>query len=607
MGDALRHHGEAGEIYAEPQGAVVLGTRGGSLEKRGHLVMAADLRLDNRRDLLMQLPVLSPAASCTEIVLTAWERWGENCLTRLEGRFSIILWDELARRLYCASDFLASRPLFYFHREREYLAVATEPRALMVAGAPCELNLRKFALLGTLLGAARDEETAFQGISALKASTILSFDSEHLKLRSYWSTDSLGRMEGPKTDTEWIEACRHAFDEAVKCRLPSSGEFTLLLSGGLDSSAVAVTVARITGQPLQAASSVCGSETEPVQDERRYISLLGETIKPNWVTCDSAGPFDDLGRLVWLTASPLATSRHYVYANLAGATSNRVLLEGNLGEWGPTHPGTGYLAAALLKGQIFPVIKECLALSRAGEGSLGRVVWRELIRPFVPPGILQAVGRGPQVGGLPLKADFMREILGAELDEAVHWTRALVSPGADPRRSITRLISVAFGQLSGRFVGDERYDRRFPFQDRRLLDVCLSAPPLTHIRGGYRRSQIREMMKDRLPDGIRLRRDKHPFSPGYTAHYESQRGYLRSFLESIPQGHFARSVLDLDEIARLIQRPAQGPRDGRALHLVPLSIYTLVFLLNFHRFSDPLKDRGFDWIQPLPPRESGSD
>lgn len=583
MGQAL---GNLGGRYEDPERKAILGARGGVFAREGPLVLVGTLRLDNRRD-------LPPAATEAQVVLAAWRRWGEDALARLEGSFALALWDEAERRLWCATDFLASRPL-YFRHDGGRLAVASEPRALLAAGAPCRLNLRKFALMGTLFGAARDDETLFKGIRALRAATLLRFDAGGLRIRPYWSADRLGRITGPRSDGEWVEACREAFDEAVRCRMPAEGPCTVMLSGGLDSSAVAATVADLAGRPAQAVSSVFREG----EDERGFVRLLGDRVRPRFVTCEGRGPFDDLGRLVWRNGSPLATSRHYVYSALAEAAGGGVLLDGILGEFGPSDHGRGWLAAALTRGQALPALREVLHLARAGEGSPVSVAWRELVRPFLPWRLLRALGRGGETGLLPLRPTFMREVLRSELDEALRWTGRVVNPGPDPRVRLRRIVASAVGGFAGRFVGDEAVEVSYPFLDRRLLDVCLSAPPLLRVRGGLRRSLLRAMMTGRLPDGIRLRRDKGPFSPGYAVHYESQRGRVPAFLDAIPPGHLAREALDLEAAARIAARPPSGPADPGALFLVPSTVYAAVFLENFPRFADAGDDQGRAWEQP---------
>src|SRR5690242_6649148 len=94
------------------------------------LTIVADVRLDNREDLIVQLRLPSPQArqlSDAEILLECLDRWGDGAVPRLAGDFAFALWDTFAQRLLLARDFLGQRPLHY-HRSGAFFAFSSMPK-----------------------------------------------------------------------------------------------------------------------------------------------------------------------------------------------------------------------------------------------------------------------------------------------------------------------------------------------------------------------------------------------------------------------------------------------------------------------------------------------
>ena len=86
--------------------------------QRDDLVITADARLDNREELAGLLGLDSHGLSLlgdSELILLAYEKWGEQCVTRLLGDFAFAIWDKRKQQLFCAVDFARSRPICYYN------------------------------------------------------------------------------------------------------------------------------------------------------------------------------------------------------------------------------------------------------------------------------------------------------------------------------------------------------------------------------------------------------------------------------------------------------------------------------------------------------------
>ena len=153
MTRAMAHRGPDG-VHHFVRGSVAVGhcmlatTPENLVEKQPHssededLVLVMDGRVDNRNELRSELRARSVTLrfrTDAELVLRAYETWGEKCLSRIEGDFAIAIWDERKRQLFCARDRTGNRP-FYYWRTADHYIFATDLHALLaLPGLPLSL------------------------------------------------------------------------------------------------------------------------------------------------------------------------------------------------------------------------------------------------------------------------------------------------------------------------------------------------------------------------------------------------------------------------------------------------------------------------------------
>ena len=205
-------------------------------------VVVSDSRLDNRDELARTLRL--PAANLdlvgdAELLLAAWQKWGEGCAERLLGDFVFAIWDRRSRTLFCARDVMGVRPLYYHHTPDKRFVLASETTAVLTQPVPAELNEGRIAdaIVRELEGIDKTS-TFFQSVVRLPPAHWLLLKNGELRIHEYW--DPLVEEPGnvPATDDEWVDALRSTLQEAVRCRLRSSGRVGSMLSGGVDSSAI---------------------------------------------------------------------------------------------------------------------------------------------------------------------------------------------------------------------------------------------------------------------------------------------------------------------------------------------------------------------------------
>ena len=214
--------------------------------KTGDLTITADARIDNRDELFSTLNFNGrPRETITdsEIILAAYEKWGEKCPEKLLGDFSFAIWDKRKQIVYCARDPIGIKPFYYYFKEGKF-RWSSEPKAIFEDNTiPKEPNLPLICLY--LLNRFDErEETLYKDVYRLPPSHFMVLENGQLRKGQYWDIDPNYSIRY-KTDEEYAEHFLSLFKEAVKVRLRSHGPVGALLSGGLDSSSIVCTAQKL--------------------------------------------------------------------------------------------------------------------------------------------------------------------------------------------------------------------------------------------------------------------------------------------------------------------------------------------------------------------------
>ena len=211
----------------------------------GEIVNAADLRRE-----LEAAGHRFSSRSDTEVLVHGWEEWGRDLASRLRGMFAFAVWDGERRQLYLARDRFGIKPLYYA-RDDLLFAFASSARAVLAALPGLERRLDPEALDQLFnVGFVAAPRSIFSGICRLPAAHALLVSHDHQELIRYW------RLELPPPDAAGAvdragstEVVRARIRDAVATWSASDVPIAALISGGLDSAAVAVLLRDLSGSP----------------------------------------------------------------------------------------------------------------------------------------------------------------------------------------------------------------------------------------------------------------------------------------------------------------------------------------------------------------------
>jgi asparagine synthase (glutamine-hydrolysing) len=578
--------GVEGGLFVQAAPAA-LGARHADLviHRDGSGLFAAVARLDNREELGDALGLASgELAGETDAVLIRRmdERWGDAGLARCLGAFAYASWDAHARRLTLARDCLGHRPLF-FHRGPRCVVFATTLRALLafpeVPRAIDEIELANFLALN----AGAEFRTLYRGIERVPSRTVVAIDADGMRHRKYWSPN----LDAPPLarEEDYVERARELLDLAVASATRDTPHVTIATSGGLDSSAIAATAARLG----RAESITCVTLVPPAdlwvdvgshhyRDERPKVEALARMhpgLRLVFIVDDRVHPRDrDDTRFFAGTGlpflGPVAQSEAMYLRDAIAGRDPRVLLVGTYGNFGLTWDGKFSLAALLGAHQWRGFVRELRATAREGDRSLVRTFAGDVVMRVGPIWARRAVhrlrGRDPDSVAYysVLNPGFIAETGLARRWREQGFDPWLAPPGSDSAhlRASRMFDQNQHGRDMRALVGQiEGHEIRDPHADRRLLEFALSVPEPMFRREGVPRSFARKVLADRLPREIV---DERRRGAGPMAWYRvlgERRTEMAGELERLEGSPLARRLIDLPRLKRLM---AQWPKDEHA-------------------------------------------
>jgi asparagine synthase (glutamine-hydrolysing) len=549
MRDSLEHRGpdDAG-YYLAP--GVALGSRRLSiidLSERGHMPMSTS---DNRfcivyngevynfrelRRLLEGRGYTFRSNTDTEVVLALYALEGAAMLDRLNGMFAFAIWDNVERTLFLARDRLGVKPLYYtVHKNRLYFA--SEEKALFAAGIRREFDPQVWDELLHFRYVA-GEHTPFRGVLRLRPGHYMRWHQGQLQVRRWWNLAERARSlrEGLPHDVEqWFQ---ETFDSAVDLRRISDVPVGVLLSGGLDSSSVAASLASHEGGS-PASFTVCFAEVG--YDE----GPIARDVANRWGLehHELQVPASDLLSLLreasWLNDEPLVhrNDPHLLAISRFAKSRVTVLLSG---EGGDELLG-GYIRYRPLQNpRLLTMARPLLPRLASMFNFSGRL---RKLADFLALGSNDQIALFNSCELLPdTVARHQTEEPRFRFREEVLSEARLLYPGDFLRQAMysdqhTFLCSIL--DRNDRMTMGASIECRVPFLDYRMVETLAALPSRQLFKGRGGKPLLRSYARRRLPSSV-LKHRKWGFGVPWSAYLRSE-PELREQVSNLPRLSFIR-------------------------------------------------------------------
>ncbi|MBQ1766557.1 MAG: amidotransferase 1, exosortase A system-associated [Aquincola sp.] len=319
MNDSQHHRGpDEGSVFLEP--GVGFGHRRLSIidvatgqqplfNEDGSVVIVFNGEIYNYQSLIPELQALGhrfSTKSDTEVIVHAWEQWGEDCVKRFRGMFAFALWDRNQQVLFMARDRLGVKPMHYAVLDDGMLLFGSELKSLLAHGGLRRdidpLAVEEYFALGYVA----EPRTIFrQALKLPPASTLLVRRGQPIpQPKVYW--DVRFTLDSRASEAEACEELLRRLKESVKLRMIAEVPLGAFLSGGVDSSAVVATMAGLSNDPVQTCSI---SFADPQYNESEFAQRVAERYRTNHhVEQVDSDDFDLIDTLAALYDEPYADS-----------------------------------------------------------------------------------------------------------------------------------------------------------------------------------------------------------------------------------------------------------------------------------------------------------
>ncbi|GAB6179352.1 asparagine synthase (glutamine-hydrolyzing) [Desulfotomaculum defluvii] len=465
--------------------------------------------------------------SDTEVIIHAYEEYGEKCVEHFIGMFAFAIWDENKRRLFCARDRMGVKPFYYVHKPG-IIAFASEIKSLLASGLaakqPDSHGIQEYLVFQTVLG----EKTLFKDVKKLLPGHYLIVDekAELLHVEKYW--DLKYDIDYYHTEDYFVDRLKLLLEDSVKIRLRSDVALGAHLSGGLDSSTITCISSQLNvgGEKLK---TFTGAFTEGKKfDETRWARLVAEKAGVDILEIyPKAQDFlESIPKIIYHMDEPAAgpgVFPQYMVSKLA-SEHVKVVLGGQGGDEifaGYARYLVGYLEECL-KGAIEETDQraEYAATLSSIIPSLPMLQqYVPMLRNFWADGLFESQDRRyfrlmDRSGGI--KEVYNPELFGSNQNVFEEFQK--VFNGSNAKSFLNRMLYFdlkvhlpALLHVEDRTSMAWGLESRVPLLDHRIVELMASIPPNIKFKGGQPKYLFRKAIKNIVPGEIMNRKDKMGF------------------------------------------------------------------------------------------------
>lgn len=441
----------------------------------------ADVILDNRRELLglCSDPRMGPGSPDGEILYQSYRHCPEQTLAVALGAYVCACLEQKGRTLTLFNDAVGNRSVYYWQQEGK-VYFSSLLKGIICQKRTWECNegwFERFFSIEDLRAVSEPRETPYAGILRLEPGEKIVFSGEGMCRRSYWDPYAERKILRGKTEEEYRELVTETFRQCVEDVIREGTETGILLSGGLDSNAVAAYAAPFLaekGKKLYSFTSVPEEQERQripgqyaVEDERSSVELLRKlhgNLVPEYIVTHQGDLLTENRKIQELLEIPCKAVLNLPWIaqsyRRAAEKGCGILLSGQYGNITISYGDFRCLFLTLLKKGRIPELWREMEVYRKKYHRSRKWIWKDLLT----------------AGG----QDF------AEISRYMYDKNALRQMGEYEVK-----LSLATGVVP-----------RDPTRDKRLIQLVLSLPVEQFTHGGQERRLVRQYLRDRIPAEI---------------------------------------------------------------------------------------------------------
>jgi asparagine synthase (glutamine-hydrolysing) len=539
--------------------------------QRGLVVCTA--RLDNRDALLETFDVSASQAAHTSdghLVSLAFDRWGQDVCSHLEGDWALAAWDAKERRLSLALNACGNETLYYFEGNG-FVAFASSLKALLAI--PDTVKEPDYLRLAEVLVSWQydAELTAYKGFRRVLWAHKMDFGPDgKAHIRRYWSHEGREPLHY-RRDEEYAEAFLEHYTRAVRSCLRTQKPVGAELSGGRDSGSVvalAAPILALQGRDLTAFTSVPlfspdGADQSRLGDEWQLAEatakMAGANVRHIRVDAKDYGVLDGIEYMIDVHDGPgHASCNHYwsqAISEAASGIGSRVLLSGQMGNLTISWSGNGFAVLALRQGHL----ETALRLFLSGESNPWLIFKRQVVKPLVTPcrrllRRLRTPFRSPWQAYSALNVEMARQL---KLDERMHGAgydpTFTYSPFDDLRRLLLQPDAGIAAGYESEIGARHAFSIRDPTANLSMLEFLLRIPDDQFYRKGQSSCLYQRAFRNRVPEPVLRGRRKGLQASDLGHRILRELAAFRECLHSLESTPKAREILDLPLLHRCLK------------------------------------------------------
>jgi asparagine synthase (glutamine-hydrolysing) len=492
----------------------------------GNLALVFNGEIYNHRELRAELQgrgrTFVTDHSDTEVILRGFEEWGPADVDKLTGMFAFAISDHRRGELFIARDRLGIKPLYYADGPHGFV-FGSELKAIFqdtrVPRQPDLEAVRRFVLFRVHDDG---EDTFFDGVKRLlPGHTMIVRPDGVVKIERYWNPEINTEFASSKPDDVYAQEFADVWDRVVARHLISDVPVGVPLSGGLDSTGVVTTMARLMqrGTDLHTDGLYTFSALFPGQsiDESEFIHEVERAVAsiPHYAYPDRDEFWNEIMEWVWFQEEPTIASAPYAYYSVYRVASEhvKVMVSGNGGDEllaGYIPYFRAYLTSALAQRHYVAGVREVIKGWDLYKKYLG-----EVVRTRIPSRKSNAItARELMTQSATMHFEAHKNLNERLASDVMQYSTPDLLRYEDKN-------SMAFS-----------IEARVPFLDHEMVEFIFNLPIDQKIKGGWNRAVYRNAMKGRMPEKNRLRRSKIGFTNPDIQWMKARAGELRATFAS---------------------------------------------------------------------------